>query len=880
MADASLINIGLSGVRAHQSALSTTGQNITNANTPGFTRQRSNFETQVTAGAGSGASGVNVAGIQRIYDAAAVNRLRTDTAAAARFDALSQQISQVDSLLADEASNLNRGFEAFFAAMQGAANSPSSLPARQLVLSEAEGLVSRFQSLDGRMRDQLDGVNRQIASEVDSVNQLATSIAGVNARLGPMNAGDGNTNALLDQRDELLRQLAEKVDISTVQDGELGMNVFVGKGHPLVIGADTTPLRLSAAGDVQIATRDGSALAPVNVTGGALGGLLAFRDQTLEPVLNELGRLALSFAGTVNGIHAQGLNLRGEPGGSLFADVNAAAAVDGRVNAGNQAANRSSVELGVRVDDPAAVTASEYRLSFSAAGSFDVRRGSDGAIVASGSVGDGRPVSVSFDGLSLEVGEGSPQAGAEYRISAAGQGVGDLSVALGDPRDLALASPIAIATGEQNGGSGRITLDAVNDVTDPLFGDGELVPPLLVRFTGENTYEVLDNTDPANPQPLDPPLWGLPYVPGGEQPLLPANGQQVLVADGRDSNGLPAAVARTADLTPAANGFAAETLRIYRRDPDLGSSTLSGTVEITPGMSARAIAAALENVAGVSTAARTEMQISSLRDNGIGEPLTVAVNGEALVLAPGSGLNELADAITANASLRDSGITASSDGDTLTLRSARGDDLALHVSGDVTDGLTVSDARGRSLDLSGSGPGGDFDTVTVGGSVRLIMDADVRLESASGQPGGGLFSAAPVSLPASLGFQATVAGRPEAGDEFAIAFNAGGTLDNHNALALAGLQVSPALGDPPASFSETYSSIVEKVGIRTAQVRADGEAAQSLLQQSVARRESVSGVNLDEEAANLIRFEQGYNASARVVQVARDIFDVLLGAVS
>ncbi len=880
MADASLINIGLSGVRAHQSALSTTGQNITNANTPGYTRQRTNFETQVTAGLGSGMQGVNVAGIQRIYDAAAVNQLRTDTSAFARYDTLNQQISQVDSLLADEASNLNRGFEAFFGALQSAANSPSSLPARQLVLSEAEGLVTRFQSLDARLRDQLDGVNRQIAGEVDAINQLAGSIADLNARLGPMQAGDANTNALLDQRDELLRQLAEQVDISTVQDGELGMNVFVGKGHPLVIGANATPLRLSENGEVQIATRDGSALAPVNVSGGSLGGLVAFRDQTLEPVISELGRLALSFAGTVNDVHAQGLNLRGEYGGNLFGELNTPEAMAARVSASNESANRGDVDLAVRVEDPSAVRASDYRVSFSAAGTFDVRRESDGVIVASGSVGDSRPVSVSFDGLSLEVGDGATVGGAQYRIDAAGQGVGDLSVAVRDPRDLALASPVSIATGEQNGGSGRLDLASVSDVSDPLFGDGELVPPLLVRFTGENTYEILDNSDPSNPVPLDPPLWGLPYVPGGEQSLLPGEGQQVLVSDGRDSNGLPSSVTQSSDLTAVGNGFEAETLRIYRRDPDLGSSTLSGEVEITPGMSARAIAAALQNVDGVSTAARTEVQISDLRDNGIGEPLTVAVNGEALVLPPGSGLNELADAIAANPALRDAGIRARSDGSTLTLSSDRGDDLAIHVSGDVTDGLTVSDARGGDLDLRGHGPGGDYDTVTVGGSVRLMLDADVRLESDSGQPGGGLFSAMPVSLPAAFGFQATVSGRPQAGDEFAISFNDGGTLDNHNALALAALQVNPSLGSPPATFSESYSSIIEKVGIRTAQVRADAQAAESLLQQSVDRREAVSGVNLDEEAANLIRFEQGYNASARVVQVAREIFDVLLGAVS
>ncbi len=99
-------------------------------------------------------------------------------------------------------------------------------------------------------------------------------------------------------------------------------------------------------------------------------------------------------------------------------------------------------------------------------------------------------------------------------------------------------------------------------------------------------------------------------------------------------------------------------------------------------------------------------------------------------------------------------------------------------------------------------------------------------------------------------------------------------------MALADLQVRPVLGDPPISFSEAYSGIVERVGIRTSQARTDAEAAQAMLAQSVARRESISGVNLDEEAANLIRFEQGYNASARVVSVAKEIFDVLLGAVA
>lgn len=882
MADSSLINIGLSGVRAHQAALSTTGQNITNANTEGYTRQRVNLEAQVSAGTGIGVQGVRVEGIERIYDEAAVRQLRLDTSVSGRLGTMSQQIEQIDSLLADEASSLNRGFEAFFAAMQSAANSPSSLPARELVLAESQGLVTRFQSLDGRLREQQAAVNRQIGSEVETINQLAASIAELNARLGPMTGSDGNTNALLDQRDELLRELAGHVDIRTVPEGELGMNVFVGKGHPLVVGNNVQRLGVSADGDLQVRNRDGSALVGVGVNGGSLAGLLDFRDQTLQPVIDELGRLALAFAGTINQTHAQGVNLRGEYGGNLFADLNSAAAMSARVSPANRAGNDTTADLAVRIDDPAALVASDYRVSFLGAGgeTFEVRRDSDGAVLARGAVGDARPVLVSFDGLALEIGPGQIGPGAEFRISAAGNGVGDLAVAIGDPRDLALASPLAVQAGNGNTGTGSISLAGATDVDAPLYGaDGELVPPLLVRFTSPNSYEVLDNSDPTSPRPLEPPLWGLPFVPGGQQPLLPDGDLQLLVSDGLDGNALSDSVAQTATLDPVANGFAAETISVYRADPALGSRSLQETVAITPGMSARAIAAALEQVDGVSAAARTQVEISGLRDNGLGQPLTVAVNGESLSLPAGASLGDLADAISANGALSQAGIRAVSDGETLTLTALRGDDLSIHVAGDVSEGLTLTDQTGRSVTLDGSGPGGGYETVTVGGSVRLLMDGDVRLESDSVSPGGGLFSDEPQGVPAGLGLQATLSGRPQAGDVFAIDFNGAGNLDNHNALAMAALQIDPSVGDPPANFSETYTSIVEKVGIRTAQLRADTQAAEALLAQSVARRESVSGVNLDEEAANLIRFEQGYNASARVMQVAREIFDVLLGAV-
>ncbi len=119
-----------------------------------------------------------------------------------------------------------------------------------------------------------------------------------------------------------------------------------------------------------------------------------------------------------------------------------------------------------------------------------------------------------------------------------------------------------------------------------------------------------------------------------------------------------------------------------------------------------------------------------------------------------------------------------------------------------------------------------------------------------------------------------MSGRPRAGDSFAVGYNDGGVSDNANVLAMADVQTRKLFGKDGSLF-DAYANIVESVGARTSQARIDRDASNGLLQQSVAQRDSISGVNLDEEAANLIRFEQAYNASARVIAVARDTFDTL-----
>jgi flagellar hook-associated protein 1 FlgK len=141
---------------------------------------------------------------------------------------------------------------------------------------------------------------------------------------------------------------------------------------------------------------------------------------------------------------------------------------------------------------------------------------------------------------------------------------------------------------------------------------------------------------------------------------------------------------------------------------------------------------------------------------------------------------------------------------------------------------------------------------------------------------GNLFTANPVALSTYLGYQITIDGNPEVGDEFTVEYNAEGVSDNRNALALAAIEQIKLVDRSSVTLLNSYGRMVEFVGTTASQAQINAESGESLLQQSQARRDSISGVNLDEEAANLIRFEQAYNASAQVISVARSLFDTLL----
>ncbi|MDT3668915.1 MAG: flagellar hook-associated protein FlgK [Aromatoleum sp.] len=362
---AGLLGIGLTGINSAQANLLTTSHNITNANTPGYNRQTTVITTNdpLFSGAGFFGQGSKVDGVRRQYDQFLGQQVLNASARKEEFSAYGAQISQLDNLLADPNAGLSPALADFFAGVQDVATNPASIPARQALISTAESLAARFNSLDTRLNEIRDLNEGQIVSTIDSINAYARQIADMNQRIGVLQVGGPSipANDLLDQRDNLVTELNKLVKVSTLTESDGSLSVFVGSGQSLVVGSAVSQLEVRRPdpadpfrGEIHlVAPNNGSVSLPDSLfSGGQLGGLLKFRGETLDSARTQLGQLAISVATEFNAQHRAGLALDGTTTNiDFFADIGPMAAdpVSLRMAAGSFA---------VAISDPRAIAAS------------------------------------------------------------------------------------------------------------------------------------------------------------------------------------------------------------------------------------------------------------------------------------------------------------------------------------------------------------------------------------------------------------------------------------------------------------------------------------------------------------------------------------------
>lgn len=318
----SIFSIGLSGLNAAQNALNTTSNNISNVYTPSYNREL----TQL--GEGRVGGGVRVNDIERQFNTYVANQLNSAKTQSSALETYNNQISQIDNLLADREAGLAPLMQTFFSSLEDLASSPSDPAARQGVLGTANTLSAQFRSFDGYLQDMQTNINNQIKDEVVQINNTVEQIAGLNKEIALARARTGEApNSLLNQRDFLVSELNERMDLRlNVQDSKT-YNISLPNGQPLVSGTRSFKLEaVQADYDPQrtiVGYRDGSGntiqLDEATITGGSVGGLMTFRAETLDKTQNQIGQLAASFAFAYNAQHQQGVDLDGNQGESFFA---------------------------------------------------------------------------------------------------------------------------------------------------------------------------------------------------------------------------------------------------------------------------------------------------------------------------------------------------------------------------------------------------------------------------------------------------------------------------------------------------------------------------------------------------------------------------------
>ena len=460
----SLLNIGMSGLNAAQGSLSVLSNNIANANTAGYSRQQTTQSANASNQYGGVfiGSGTTLADVRRVYNEYLDTAYQNSTSLNSDAKAYLDQVSAVDKTLSDKTTGMSSVLSSFFAAVQTASANPSDTSARQILLTSAQTLSNRFNSISSQLSQQKETINSQLTSLTDQVNQLTSSIASLNKQITQVQGSSNTTPAnLLDARAEAVRSLNELIGVNASEKNGV-FSVSTGTGQSLVLGDRSNTLSAvpsksdTSQYTIQMNASGGTTMDLGNViSGGSIGGLLRYRSDVLMPAINDLGRIAIVTADTINSQLGQGIDLNGEFGSSMFKDINSAASV--ALRSLSAQGNQGVGSLGVTIKDTSKLTNFDYKVTFSDPADLNkvtVQR-SDGKAMGTFDI-TATPPSV-IDGFTLELKNGPMQAGDSFKVSPTASGAQDIGTVLNDPSKIAFAAPLKGEASKTNEGTGSFT---------------------------------------------------------------------------------------------------------------------------------------------------------------------------------------------------------------------------------------------------------------------------------------------------------------------------------------------------------------------------------------------------------------------------------------
>ncbi len=455
-----LLNVGTQSVLTAQRQLNTTGHNISNVNTEGYSRQSVIQGTNAPRqyGGETYGMGVHVENVRRSWDQFAVKELNiasTDYAfkrdTEENLDMLSKLLSSVASKKIPE--NLNEWFDS----VKSLADSPNDLGARKVVLEKSKLISQNLNDFHETVRLQKDITNKGLALGVERINQLALEIRDLQRR---KRSATQQQNEFMEKQEKLLTELSQytKVTVTQRKHGE-GFNIHIGNGHTLVSGTEASQLRvIDGFPDTQqhrLAMVEGKALKAISARdiGGKMEAILDMRDEHIPYLMDEVGRLALSFSHEVNTLQSQGLDLRGNVGSALFTDVNLDVIARSRVVTNSN----SKADMAVFIEDVSQLKGGEYSMQYN---------GSEFVVTLPSGQQTVLPVvkgNVYVDGLRVEV-RNPPQVGERILVRPTRNGAAAIRLATEDATKIAAQSFEASTTFAQ--GKAKFKILQAGDVRE------------------------------------------------------------------------------------------------------------------------------------------------------------------------------------------------------------------------------------------------------------------------------------------------------------------------------------------------------------------------------------------------------------------------------
>ena len=914
-----LVGVASNAVAAYQRALSTVSNNIANVATDGYSRQAVVLQANPVAKTGNVymGTGVMVDRIQRQYDAFAEANLRNSSSDLASQEPMVNYANRVIDVMGGQTMGLTSALDQFFASARSLSADPASSVARSSFVRDAQGLTARF----GQLSSQLDLVQEEttqaVSSSVGQMNTIIKQLADVNTQLSAHRTASAQPAALLDQRDQLLKDLADFAHVNTRfnENGSVLVSLGPSVTKDIVVDGDKA---YSIAANFNTAAPEkvslvldpyGKASSLSSISSGTLAGLMTFREQVLGSTRAALDNLASTMVREVNAVHQQGVDGYGEAAGALFSIDPAATSVAGG--------------LSVAFNDPMRVAA---------AAQFRVIKDANNTGGADASISyQADPASGPADLASTLVNNPHASAGRSVTLSA-GLPVAAITNVLAGMQDVSLyldaadaGQQLQVLTRDGRQLLGK-ALDASQQArvmtTDNGFAVGASYSAAYLNQSGSAGYKGINVFYGAKAEVLQSPSYDNQGALTGYTPIaaslvgarISAVADRTGIADGAlVLNGVAlGALASASDAhdmaawvnaSSTASGVTAQAsneIRVPASQLKLDQPLTLNSVQIPNASSSvtggfGSMQALVDAINAQSARSHVVAKIS--RDGELVLSNSAGDEGRDIQLDPPNLAGTTVNALGINAGLFTGQVilnrSLSSASDTTAIELGFGTagtpaDLAklgfrtgAYISGTVPDDLLVF--------VTGAG------TASVAASYSAApVDAKQALRS---QPMKVQFTSAtnytitdtntstvvaertldPLHLNPAIsyqGLQLSLTSAPKQGDVFTLDGNVDGTGNNDNMLALVALERKPVIGSK--TLGTAYIDHVNEMGNIARQATIAKAALTVVHDQAVSARDQVAGVSLDQEAADLIRFQQAYQASAKILQVASQLFDSIL----